>query len=243
MLARAMVGVQVEVDPSVSEALAWEQVVQEAPRLRRYAARVAHGFRGLDVEEIYQALCLDLVENRAQWDASRGPWGLWAWMRARLTALRQRRVRDHQEPGGRESIGSGELNDDGQSDGCNPELGVGHFGSAARSETAIELYLVERGSTSVEREILVCLLLGLDEERTTGLRRKDRDSIKREQRRRIGQGEHLIRSRSGLHAIRGERGWGWGDLEEASAFTRREAREILRELDPAGERGLRIVGA
>lgn len=241
-MSRSMVPVVVVVDPSSEEA-AWQRVIEEAPRLRRYAARVAHGFRGVDPEDVYQSLRLDLVENRHQWDASRGPWGLWAWMRARLAGLRHRRVRDQHEPLGREAIGAGEIDEDGRATGCDPELGVGRYGSAARSEAAIELCLVERGSTGVEREIMVCTLLGLDEETTTGLQRKDRSAIKREQRRRIQQGDHLIRSRSGLHVIRGTRGWGWGDAEEASAFTRVEAREILRELDPRGERGLRIVGA
>lgn len=234
-------------DPE-GEARAWGEVLREMPRLRRYAVRACRGFALLDPEEALQDLCLDLVASRHLYDPSRGPWIVWAKTRSRLAGLRQQRLRDRHQPLGRRSIGSRtDRDEDGSPIDLDPGLGVGRYGSPARSEAAVDACLLYRRSSAAEREVAVCLLLGLDAEKLTGIGRQDRAAIVAELgQERVGRaGSHHVESpKTGLRLVRGRRGWGWGTSREAIGFSSARAAEgVVRAFDPAGTRRLRVVRA
>lgn len=226
------------IEPRNSETVeqAWERVARDAGWIRRLVFARMRGY-GLDaIEEVVQDLSLDLVESRHLWDPRRGSWRLWARTRQRLAQVRWERQRARHEPVGRGSVAAERHDEDPGV--VIPSVGVGGRGNQERTEAAIDVVLVFRRLSAEQQDVVRGEFLGLV--RVPPATREER----REERRGLvarAQGRrYRVAAPSGLYVHRGTRGWGWTDVATDATITARDALLATRELDPSGDRGLRI---
>lgn len=132
----------------VSAADAWREVLAHLSELERIAGAMARGDARLSREDLIQELCVDLVESRGLYDATRGPWLAWARTRAWLMQVRQRRT---SHAAMRPILGD-RPDDDG---GVVLEAPPGSRASVARMEAQVELAHLVDGLSADERDLVV----------------------------------------------------------------------------------------